>query len=440
MTVAQSRDDDTPPPPTRVVAADAARSPAAASGGPFVALRSPNYRLLWMSMFGTSATLWMEAVAYGWLILELTNSPFLLGLVGFARAIPNVVFALWGGALADRLDRKRVLTICQAVMVTTAVAVAALTTVGWIAVWHVFVASVVAGIAQSFNLPARQSIIGDSVAKQHLGNAIALNSLAFNVSRVIGPAIAGVLVATVGTAGVFWLQSAALLGVMVATFALRLPPRPYEAPKQSTWHDITDGVVFVRNDPLVRGLMALLAIPVVLAWPYQTLLPVFARDVLGAGPDGLGVLMSAAGVGAIIAVSTLVFAGDFRHRALAQYLLAFLFGLGLVVFALSTTLIGSVALIALLAGSSIAYNVMNQTAVQQYTPNAVRGRVLGIYQLVMGLMPVGSLIAGAAADAIGAQLTVLIMGLLTMLAIPLIVWTNPALRRLDFPTTPRADN
>jgi MFS family permease len=395
------------------------------------ALRHRNYRLLWSGMLATSTTMWMEQLAYGWLVLELTNSPFLLGFVGFCRAIPTILFSLWGGVLADRIDRKRLLLVCQSLTWATITSLALLTSLRLVEVWHVFFAAFLAGTAQSFNLPTRQSIVNDSVGKDDLPSAIALNSLSFNVSKVIGPSVAGIIVAAAGTAAVFWTESAIMLFALATTFLLSLPPRSFAPSDQSPLQDLIDGFRYVRHDAVILGLMLAAAAPVLLAWPYQTLLPVIARDALGTGPEGLGILMSASGIGAIVTISLMVLLGQRGQRRLIQLVAMIAFGGFLMVFSQSTMLWLSVIVIACITGSSILYNILNQTAVQTYVPDRIRGRVMGIYMLAMGLNPIGALAFGALAGAIGVQPTVLLMGALTVVAAILIYWRNPALRHAE---------
>jgi predicted MFS family arabinose efflux permease len=406
-------------------------APATPRRSGFSALRHRNYRLIWSGMLATSTTMWMEQLAYGWLVLELTNSPFLLGFVSFCRAIPTILFSLWGGVLADRIDRRRLLLVCQTLTWATITALAVLTSLRLVAVWHVFLAAFLAGTAQSFNLPTRQSIVNDAVGKDDLPNAIALNSLSFNVSKVVGPSVAGIIVAAAGTAAVFWTESAIMLFALATTVVLRLPPRSFEPSDQSPVQDMLDGFRYVRRDAVILGLMLAAAAPVLLAWPYQTLLPVIARDALGTGPEGLGVLMSASGIGAIVTISLMVFFGQRGRRQLVQFVAMIAFGVFLMLFALSTQLWLSVLIIACITGSSILYNILNQTAVQTYVPDHIRGRVMGIYMLAMGLNPIGALAFGAIAGAVGVQPTVLLMGALTVAAAVLIFWRNPALRQAE---------
>lgn len=382
-------------------------------------------------MLATSTTMWMEQLAYGWLVLELTNSPFLLGFVSFCRTVPTILFSIWGGVLADRLDRKRLLLLCQTLTWATITALALLTTLRLVEVWHVFLAAFLAGTAQSFNLPTRQSIINDAVGKEDLPNAIALNSLSFNVSKVIGPSIAGIIVGAAGTAAVFWTESAIMLFALVTTLFLALPPRPFEPSDQSPLRDLADGFRYVRHDALILGLLLAAAAPVLLAWPYQMLLPVLARDAIGTGPEGLGILMSASGIGAIVTISLMVFLGQRGQRQRVQFVAMVAFGVFLMLFSQSTHLWLSVIIIAFITGSSILYNILNQTALQTSVPDRIRGRVMGIYMLVMGLNPLGALLFGALADAVGVQPTVLLMGALTVLAAVLLFWWHPALRRAE---------
>ncbi|MFN8533153.1 MAG: MFS transporter [Dehalococcoidia bacterium] len=412
-------------------------SPAAAEPrrNGFAVLRQRNYRLIWSGMLASSTTMWMEQLAYGWLVLELTNSPFLLGFVSFCRAAPTILFSLWAGVLADRVDRKRLLMVCQVVTWGTITTLALLTTLKIVEVWHVFLTAFVAGVSQSFNMPTRQSVVNDVVEKHDLANAIALNSLSFNVSKVIGPSVAGIIVAALSIAAVFWSESVIMLIAIGTTVLLTLPARRFVPSDQSPLKDMAEGFGYVRNDPMIIGLMLAAAAPVLLAWPYQMLLPVVARDVLGTGPGGLGILMSASGIGAIITITGMVFLGQLGRRQVVQFVAMIGFGVFLMLFSQSSQLWLSIIIIACITGSSILYNILNQTAVQTYVPDRVRGRVMGIYMLVQGLNPIGALAFGALAGSVGVQPTILLMGTLTVIAASLIFWLNPVLRRAPADST-----
>ncbi len=401
------------------------------TSGPTAALAFPTYRILWFGMLGSSSVNWMEQLAHGWLILELTDSPFLLGFIGFARSIPAILFSVWGGVLADRVERKKLLMICQIVIWTNVTIMAVLTITGIVEAWHVFAAAISTGVAQAFNLPARQSMVNDAVPKPMLGNAIALNSTAFNISRVMGPSLAGIIVAVMGVKGVFIFESIVMLGVMYQTSRLSLPKRIVDtAGRGSPWQDVTSGFRYVAGNGVIRALLLLLIVPVVLAWPYQYLLPVFARDALGVGPEGLGLLMSSAGAGSLVSLVALVSAGDFKRKTLVQFAGVLGFCVFLVLFSTSRSLPLSMFFIAAASASAIVYNVLNQTLVQTFTPDEVRGRVLGIYQLIMGLNPLGSLLAGALASYYGAPATVFGMASLSLVLVSILLWRIPTLRRV----------
>lgn len=398
--------------------------------GALAALSFAPYRYLWFAILGNAMTLWMEMLAYGWLVLELTDSPFMLGFIGFCRTIPTVFFSLWGGVLADRMDRKRLLVLCQTAVIITVTTVAALTTLHLIEVWHVLVASFIGGIAQSLNIPARQSLISDTVPREVLPNAIALNSAAFNVAKVFGPMVAGVVVAWVSTAGVFWLESITMVGVAITTMMIQVPARAVALARQSPLKEAIEGLTFIKNDALIRGMLLTLAVPVLFAWPHQSLLPVLARDSLQVGAEGLGVLMSAAGVGALISIISLVMLGDFKHKALVQFMALLGFGIGVGTLGVAPNLGFAMVVIGISSGSMIFWNIVNQTIVQLNLPDEVRGRVMGIYMLVNGLMPLGALGYGALAGVVGGRITFVMMGVLTISGALTVLAVNPMLRRL----------
>lgn len=386
--------------------------------GAFAALRYPNYRLVWFGMFGSSGAVWMEQLAFGWLVLDLTGSSLNLGITGLFRAMPMVLFSIWGGVLADRVNRRTMMLVSQCVSIVTILMLATLGSLHLLQVWMVYIFAFTVGTAQSFNVTSRQSIVGDVVPLQILPNAIALNSLAFNVSRVLGPSFGGLLVAWLGTIGVFWFETVLLAFLIFSTYKLQLPERIRTTDEQrSPLDDLREAIRYVSGDSYIKGLMLIAAVPVLFILPYQQMLPVFARENLQIGADGLGILMSAAGIGAVIMLLILVTLGDHPVRGILQTVCVIAMPIVLILMVNSTSFPLVLFLMAVMTACSITYNVINQTLVQTHTPPEVRGRVLGIYMLIMGTMPIGGLAIGALTDIVGLPRTLTAFSLIALVLI-----------------------
>ena len=401
------------------------------AGGTFAALRHRDFRIFYggqiLSLVGT----WMQSTAHGWLVLELTNSELLLGLVTAAGSIPVLLLTLYAGVMADRRDKRAIILAAQCVSLVLAVALAVLTdtdrvTLGWI-LTLVFLS----GVANAFEIPTRQSFFAELVGKEDLTNAIALNSSAFNLSRIVGPALAGVLIGTVGIAACFYANAVSYLAVIAGLLAIRRPRVAVVRSAEGVRENLTEGFRFVWNDRLARSLVALIAIASIFGFPYAMLLPVFARDVLHVGAPGLGWLLSATGVGSL--------AGGITVAALAgrvprgRLLLAAAVGFAVLVgaFSLSRSLPLSLLLLALSGFCIIPFTATVNALLQTLTPDALRGRVMSVYVFMfLGMTPVGSLQAGAVARWIGAPAAVTLSSALFLAAV-LLAWAKvPELREV----------
>jgi MFS family permease len=271
----------------------------------FSSLGYLDYRYLWTGTLMMSAGQWVQQVALGWLVYELTGSSVLLGLLNGLRALPFLVTGPIAGVAADRMDRRQLMLRTQYVLIVTAFLMGALVGSGWLQVWHIFVFTLITGIGWSFSEPVRQSLIPSVVPKAEIANAIALNSAGFNLMKVIGPALGGVMIAVFGAAGNFWVQGGAYIVVLCMIQLMHVPPTRADALRASAMANLKEGFAYVRSTPTVLALMILAYVPRVFAVPYQTLMPVFQKDVLQVGPEGLGLLMAAPGLGAVLAVLTL---------------------------------------------------------------------------------------------------------------------------------------
>jgi MFS family permease len=376
----------------------------------FTSLRHRDYRLLWFGSLFSSSGLWIQQVSVGWLTYDLTGSAFLLGVANGFRSLPLLVFAPLGGVVADRLDCKRLMLSTQLSLVAVTAVFAGVIFAGQAQVWNIVLFSLLTGVAWAFNMPVRNSVVPSLVPREDLANAIALNSVGRNITRVIGPSLAGLLIAAVGCAANFGLQSLAYVGVSTMVLMTRFPPIARASRKVSVWRNLAEGAAYVWRRPTLRAQMGLALIPSVIAMPYASLMPVFAQDVLGVGPEGFGVLMSAPGVGAFAGTLTIASLGDYRRKGLLLFGSMMALGLSLLLFSQSTSFVLSLALLALVGGSSMAYMTINQTLLQLNCTDEFRGRVMGIYMLDQGLVPLGTLLAGAATDTWGGPFTVGLMG------------------------------
>ena len=381
------------------------------------ALRHRNFRLFFIGQLLSLPGTWIQMVAQSWLIYRLTDSAVLLGLAGFASQFPVFLIAPLGGALADRFSRHRLLVATQVASAVLALSLAALTLSGQVEVWHVFTLASLLGVVNGFDLPARQAFTVQLVGREDLPNAIALNSSAFNAARLVGPALAGVLVAAAGEGWCFLLNGVSYATVLGALLAMRLTPTERPVHTGSMLAHIVDGVRYVRGHLPIRSLLLLLGMVSLAGMPYAVLMPVFADRILGGGPQGLGILMSCAGGGAL--VGALLLAARRSPRGLGGWVpwAAFGFGLGLVGFSLSRTFWLSGALLVPTGFAMMVQMAASNTLLQMMVPDALRGRVMSLYSMMfMGMAPLGSLLAGSLAEVIGAPGTVAGGGALCMLA------------------------
>ena len=378
-----------------------------------------------------SAGQWIQQITLGWLLYDLTGSSVLLGALNGLRALPFLVSSPIAGVAADRMDRRKILINTQSVLLVTALGMGTLVASGLLQVWHLFLFTLITGAAWAFNEPVRQTLVPNLVPKEDLMNAVALHSAGFNLNKVIGPALGGLLIALFGAAGNFFVQGLAYAGVLVTLYVMHVPPTPVQARQSSVVANLKEGFAYVWSTPTVLALMVADLVPRIFAVPYQALMPVFQKDVLGVGPEGLGMLMAAPGVGAVL--STLLLASiahSFRRKGLL--VLGGLISLGVFLILFSRTTSFPLALVILVAvgGCQIMFMATVNAMVQMTVPDALRGRVMSLYMLDRGLMPAGSLMAGVTAHFIGAPATVSLMGLIVIVLAVLVAWRVPLIRRL----------
>ncbi len=393
------------------------------------ALRSLRHRNLRLFFGGQCVSLtgsWMQSVAQGWLVWRLTHSPELLGLLGFLSQVPVFLFGVWAGALADRFPRRPVVLITQANALAQAALLAALTFGGWVRPWHLLVLSFMLGLSYAFEIPARQALLGD-VAGEDMPNALALNSSIVNGARVVGPAVAGVLLALWGEAWCFALNALSFLATIRALLVMELPPQRPPAGRTR----LAGGLDYAARTPYVRALLLTLAISAFFGMSYGALLPVFAADVLGGGPGLYATLQACAGTGALAGgVSLLLRPGGLRGLGGRVAVGASALGLGLLVASRSRLPALTGASLVLAGFGYITQTAGTMTLLQGLAPLELRGRVMGLFStLFLGMTPFGALLAGVAARRLGAPAT-LLLGSSVVLAASLALHLRlPALRR-----------
>ncbi|MBI4213085.1 MAG: MFS transporter [Chloroflexi bacterium] len=397
----------------------------------FASLRHRDFRLLWLGTCFMSAGQWIQQVTLGWLVYDLTSSAALLGLIGAVRALPFLVVSPTAGVIADRVDRRVIILAAESFLVAAAVVMGTIVVSGQLQVWHLFVFTIATGTAWSFNQPARMALVPNVVPEDDLMNAIALNSLGFNLTKVIGPSLGGVLIAVFGAGGNFFVQAAAYAAVLVVVYLMRVPPTPSLAGAESVLQNLREGLAYVRATPTVLALLLLTLIPSILALPYMSLMPVFARDVLGLGPDALGLMLAAPGLGAV--VSTLFVASyAYRMERRGPFLLGalVLLGISLILFSQTTELRFALAALFGVGCFHIFFGSITNAMIQQIIPDELRGRVTSIYMLEFGLTPAGTLLAGATTEGFGGPLTVAMMGASVLTLAIVVTWRFPEIRRI----------
>jgi MFS family permease len=375
------------------------------------ALGHRNFQLFFSGQLISLIGTWMQSVAQSWLVYRLTGSALLLGSVGFASQIPVFLCAPLGGIAADRVNRRHIVIGTQVASMLLAFILAALTLTHRVQVWHVFVLAALLGVVNAFDIPGRQSFLVDMVGKEDLMNAIALNSSMFNGARVIGPAVAGLLVARIGEGWCFFANAVSYIAVIIGLLMMRVHS-PARAIKASPFEHMMEGFRFVNQTAPIRALLLLLGMVSLVGMPYVVLMPIFADKVLHGGARGLGILMGTTGVGALLGALTLAFRQGVKGLGRWVAWCCGGFGTSLVVFTFSRSFWFSVFLLLPVGYFMMLQMSSSNTLIQVMVPDALRGRVMAVYSMMfMGMAPIGALLGGALADHLGAPLTVGIGGI-----------------------------
>jgi MFS family permease len=384
------------------------------------AFRHRDYRVFWFSQLGSLTGNWMQNLAQAWLVLTLTNSPVQLGLIGACQFGPSLLLGLPAGVLADRFPKRNLLLSTQAIAGVLTAVLAGLVVTDAVQLWHIYAVALGFGVVTALDMPARQAFVADVVGKDDLMNAVALNSALFNTTRIIGPAVAGVLLARVGAAACFAINAASYVPVLVALAAMRTRGNPAADAQSSPIERLRQGLAYVRATPAVLLAIAVVGVVATFGMNFSVWVPLLARRDFAVGAGGFGILMSSMGVGSLVGVLTLAFrAKRPRRRLMLATAIAFGALLGALAFAASVPLPFLVAL-PLMAGVGCMMSTTMATAntlVQTSVPDELRGRVMSIYTTVFaGTLPIGSLVAGATSKALGTPTSIAIGGGVVLLA------------------------
>ena len=409
--------------------ASAAPAVSAARQGTFASLKIRDYGLLWWGMVVSNIGTWMQMVAQGYLVYQLTHSPFALGLVGFVRAVPVFAFSLLAGVVADRVDRRYLLILTQSLAAVFALILGILTSTGVVTVWMIMVLSFCSAAVASFDNPTRQALVPDIVGKEYIANAVALQSAAFNGTGILGPSLAGLALGFIGIAACFYINAISFLAVIVALFLMRPVPNRTQR-KQTMFQNLREGFGYVRGNRTVAALLTLICLVGLLGRPYTQLMPAVQRDVLHVGATGLGVLMAFSSIGALVGALAIASLSNFSHRGLMLTITVAAFGASLIAFASSRIFPLSLGLLLIVGGGATMSMSTTNMLIQLNVPAEFRGRIMSMYTMIaMGAMPLGSMILGSVASFIGVPETLALGGVGCLVSLVVITLWVPAVRQ-----------
>lgn len=404
----------------------------------FVALRHRNYRLFWLGQLVSLMGTWMQSIGQDWLVLQLTHSAWQLGLVGALQFLPVLLFSLFGGVLADRWPKRTVLLCTQTSAMLQALILFTLVATGTVQIWHVYLLALMLGLTNCMDMPTRQAFVVEMVGREDLPNAVALNSSAFNMARIVGPGLGGLIIGITGVKMLFLINVLSYIAVLtglamidVSKLHTRVRKAGSEA-KVKTWQSLGSGFSYIRRSPSILLVIPLIGLVSLFGINFNVILPLFATQVLNVGAAGYGFLSSAFGVGSLI--SALWLAWGNRRPTIQRFLIYVLtFSLALVAFAISRTYELSLLLIAAVGFSQIAFSALANTTVQTMAPDHLRGRVMSVYMICfVGSTPIGNLLVGGLSSWGGAPLALLICAILSLAtAITGWVWRKPAEKDLE---------
>ncbi len=397
----------------------------------FSSLKVRDFRVYWFGALISLTGTWIQAVAQSWLVFELTKSAFLLGVVGFLTYLPIFFLSLFGGVMADRMNKRNILIFTQTAFMLLAFLLAVLTQLKLITPAQIMVIALLNGAVMAFDAPSRQAVVVELVGKTHLLNAIALNSAAFNSARIVGPALAGVLVATIGMSGCFYINGISFLAMIGALFLIKLNNAAKRSGNNRAFHELKEGLRFIKNHRLILILIAMVSMVSLFGVSYIILMPVFASDVLMTGVKGLGFLMSSAGAGALIGALVLARLGDFQQKGRLLISSSIIFSVSLVLFSLSRSYLFSLIFLGLVGCAGVVAVALVNTLLQVNVSDEFRGRVMSVFMLAFaGFMPFGNLLAGSLTQWLGAPFAVMFSGIICTGFFVIVNLAYPDLRRI----------
>ncbi len=401
----------------------------------YAALHYRNFTLLWSGLIVSNMGTWMQNVANGWLVLQLTNSPLWLGLLGLSFAVPMIVIPPFAGTIVDRVNRVHLLYFTQSMQLVTAIVLAVLTWTGVIQAWHILLASFVGAALLAFDNPARQALIPDLVQPRDLLNALSLNSATYTGAALVGPALAGVLLGPLGAGTLFFINGVSFLAVLFALAAMRDVRTHSGGQAGSLRSSFWSGLSYVSHSKIIVALLGLSALGGIFGRSYQNLLPIFGRDIWHAGAEGYGLLLSAAGGGAVLGAFGLASFHHWRHHGAVMLISGFLFSFSLVAFSISPSIWIGLVLLFVSGVTSTVFSTIISTFIQFEVPNELRGRVMAFYTVTLiGVPSLGALGSGALADWLGGTHGAPHAVLLAAVAMAIVlVFVVPSFWRLDMP-------
>lgn len=407
----------------------------------FPALYVRDFRVFWIGQLISFSGTWMQSTAQGWLVYDLTKSPFFLGIVAAAASLPVLFLTLIGGVVADRFIKRKLLVVTQTLSMVPALALAVLIDLRIVTVWEIVVFATVLGTVNAFDVPARQSFLFEMVQKGRLMNAIALNSAAFNGARIIGPFIAGIAIASIGVAACFYVNAVSFLAAIIALLMIKTksdivklksiePSGESQTSRLSILlHDLFEGLRFVSSERNVFRIMSLVALLSLLGIPFVTLLPVFAEDILKVGPKGLGILAGSSGVGSLVAALTIAFRGEIKDKGRFMVGAGVLFGVSLLFFSISKNYLASAIILVFTGFGIVSFLAVANSFIQLTIPDMLRGRVMSVYAFVfLGIAPIGNAVMGTIAHFAGTDRAISIGSTLCLLAV---ILSSKHLRSMD---------
>ncbi|MBI4312792.1 MAG: MFS transporter [Chloroflexi bacterium] len=398
----------------------------------FSSLQYRDFRFLWSSTFFTAAGNWVQQITIGWLVYEMTGSALLTGLVSGLRAVPFLFVGPLAGVLADRLNRKYFLIATEVFLSALGLGFAILLTTDYLQVWHILAFSILSGLGWSITNPLRNVMVPNVVPRHALMNAVALNSAAFNLTRIAGPAVGGILIAAFGPATNFFIQAISYFMVSVLVWFIRSPMKAQPAAGGNggghggsqgnrMFKDLAEGIRYVAHEPTTLALIIVGLIPSIFMMPFtQSMMPVFTKDVLHVDSRGLGLIMASAGAGAFIGTMAVASLSQIKRKGLLLIAAASIAAVTLMVYSQVTWIVIAVPVIAIQGGFQMVYNTTNNTVLQIITPDEYRGRVMSLYMLDHGFTPAGAFLAGALAQAFGAPTAFLFGGIVTLVLVLLL--------------------